>query len=1081
MIDTSIRRPVAVATTYATIAALGVLAWRNIPIELLPDTDLPRLSISAQWPGSSPEVVEAFLASPIEAEVQQVRGVERVTSTSTEGEAEIEVEFALDTDMEFARMELSERLGALEERLPVEASHPAVTPYVPDDFQDQRRPLLSYTITGPYTLETLREYILDQVEPELAQVEGVGFVYVFGGRQRVLEIELDEERIQALGLRPEAVNAAVQNIEIVAEAGSVTSEGGVLRTLAIRERVADLDQIRRQPVLMDQGRIVRIADVARIHDTYEEPRSYYRIDGFPAVEMAIFKAPRVNAVATADRVKAALATLEPHAPRGVRFLLDENADQSTNIRAQLSDLRNRAVISASIVLFVLLLFLRSFRAAIIVFSTVAFAVLITLNFIYFGGMTLNVLTLMGIAMGFGLVVDNAIVVLENTFRLRKRGMASEEAARAGAREVLLPILGATGTTVVVVIPFVYLQGELRVYYVPLAIVVGISLIASLFVAFTFIPALGVRLLASIRPAAPAPASATATEAAEGSFAYQPPLQQIWIVRVYSALVRASLRHAWITVVLALLMLGGSFYLFNKYVSRGMVWRPWGSERSTIDIMIRQPRGEELTHTDEMARYFEERLQRMPEIERFTTNVRSAQSANINVEFPDSVEWTAIPLAIQEELVQYSLLFGGTDVRVIGRGPSFYGGGGGSAPNYSIKILGYNYEKVREIAEDLGRRLQTNSRVREVDTNSAGSWFVRDRATELVLDIDRARLALHSLTAADVVNYVRATVRGRSSSTMVRVGGDEMQISVKLENYDKMDLLRLQETLIPARSGETVRLGDIATLRERQVLNRVLRENQQYQRSVAYEFRGPTKLGDRVRDSHVKATALDPGYTIEERQEWNWGLEEAEQIYGVLIASLLLIFMVTAAVFESLKQPFYVLLTVPMALIGVFLIFFYAEVNFTREAYIGVIMMSGIVVNNAILLIDHVNQLRRVHGLPLDHALVRGATERVRPILMTSMTTVFGLLPLVLFAENANANIWNALGFALIGGLTSSTLMVLTVTPSLYLLFERRDERRRLAALGIVEPPRPPRRPLRSRLSRVRGTSAGVSPPRRRFQ
>ncbi|MCI0435813.1 MAG: efflux RND transporter permease subunit, partial [Gemmatimonadetes bacterium] len=571
MIDQSIRRPVTVVMAYTTVAALGVLAWRNIPIELLPDTDLPQLTITAGWPGSSPEVVEAFLTSPIEAEVQQVRGVEKVTSTSTEANTSITVQFALETDMEFARMELSERLGALEDRLPVGSSPPSVTPYVPDDFEDQRSPLLTYMVTGPYTLETLREYLEDDVEPQLAQVEGVGYVEVLGGRRRVLEIELDEERIQALGLRPEAVNAAVRAMEIVREAGAVRTASGLSRTLAIRERAENIGQIRQLPVLIDQGRIVRVGDVARLHDTYEEARGYYRIDGFPAAAVYIRKAPRVNAVATADRVKAAIALVEPHAPKGVRFILDENSDQSTRIRAQLSDLRNRALISATIVLCVLLLFLRSFRAAIIVFSTVLFAELIALNFIYFGGLTLNVLTLMGLAMGFGLVVDNAIVVLENTYRLRKRGLSALEAARSGAREVVVPILGATGTTVVVMIPFVYLQGELRIYYVPLAIVVGLSLIASFFVAFTFIPALASRLLGKRGEGTPAPVVGESREqaaAASGSGSVAT-VQQIWIVRLYSGLVRTSLRHAWTTVVVAVLMLGGCYYLFNKYVSRGM--------------------------------------------------------------------------------------------------------------------------------------------------------------------------------------------------------------------------------------------------------------------------------------------------------------------------------------------------------------------------------------------------------------------------------------------------------------------------------------------------------------------------------
>jgi len=243
----------------------------------------------------------------------------------------------------------------------------------------------------------------------------------------------------------------------------------------------------------------------------------------------------------------------------------------------------------------------------------------------------------------------------------------------------------------------------------------------------------------------------------------------------------------------------------------------------------------------------------------------------------------------------------------------------------------------------------------------------------------------------------------------------------------------------------VRLSEIAQIYERQVLNRVVRENQQYLRTVAYEFRGPAKLGDRVKESVLNATLLPPGYSIKEQQTFYFSQEDKQQIWGVVTVAIILIFMVTAAVFESIMLPFCVLLTVPMALIGVFLVFFYTGANFTREAYVGIIMMSGIVVNSAILLVDHVNQLRRKEGMSLADGLIRGTIERVRPILMTSLTTICGLLPLVLFSKNANQNIWNALAYTLIGGLASSTILVLTVTPALYLIFERRGERRRLAA------------------------------------
>ncbi len=1045
MIRAAIRRPVTVAMAYLAVALLGVAAWRNIPIELLPDTRLPRLTVSAEWFGASPEALEAFVTAPIEAAVQQVRGVEKITCRSEErygvASATIEIEFSRDTDVDFARLELSERLTALEGELPLGVSGPRITPYVPEAFARQSRPFLSYTVTGPYTLEALRVYVDELIVPALIQLRGVGGVEVRGGRARVLEIELDDAKIQALRLDPWRVRQRVEELEYVRDAGVVTDRRTV-RTVAIRHRPETVTDIRRAVVLSDGGRLVRLGDIARVEVAYEEPTSYYRIDGQPAVSFVVHREPRTNAVALADHVKAELGRLQSLLPPGVRLILDD--DESAVIRAQLTDLRFRALVSAAVVLAVLLAFLRSFRAAAIVFSTIAFSILIALNLVYFAGFTLNVLTLMGLAMGFGLVVDNAIVVLENVYRRWRSSSAVDrekdprataaQAAEQGAKEVVLAVLAATSTTLVVFIPFVYLQGELESYYVPLGIVVGMSLLASLFVAFTFIPALGAKLLA----AGPRPAASRETNA--GS---RPPLGQ----RLYGALVGLTLRHPWVTVFVAVALFAASYRLFDRYVNRGVVWRSWWADRSYIDINIQLPRGEELERTDEYARFFEEKLKQLPEVERFVTRVQP-EYANIKVTFPDSLENSFVPVVIKEQMVAHSYLFAGAEVRVYGYGPSFYGGGF-AAPNYCIRIFGYNYERLREIAEHLGRRLQRFSRVREVDVNAA-EWFTRDKATELVLEIDRRRLGLHDLTARDVVRQVAAAVRGRYGSDFVRIGGEELRYAVKLAGHDRMDALRLQELLIMGPSGEGVRLADLARLAERQVLTSVVRENQQYRRMVCYEFRGPPKLGDRVRDAVVAATALPDGYRIEKEQEWRWSRGEERQIYAVLAIALALVFMVTAALFESVRQPFVVFLTVPMALIGVFLIFYFAEASFTREAYIGVIMMGGIVVNNAILLVDRVNQLRRGEGLALEAAIVEGTLQRVRPILMTSSTTVFGLLPLVLFSEYADANIWNALGYAVIGGLASSAVLVLTVTPALYWLVERGPERRRLVAGGMPE-------------------------------
>ena len=1043
MIRFSIRRPVAVGMLYAALASMGVASWLNIPVELLPDTELPRLTVRASWRGASPETTEAFLTSPLEAAVQQVRGVEKVTSTSSEqggsGQSSIEVEFARGTDMDFARLDLSERLAALEEELPRDATRPQVQPYVPQEFAQQSRTFLRYTITGPYTSEALRQHVDEELAPDLRQLEGVADVQTYGGRSRLLEIELDEVRVLALGLDPEFVRQRVQALEQVREAGAVL-DGDVLRTVAIRQRAETPDELRRLPLLSDGGRLVRLGDVAVVRDTYDDPFTHYRIDGQSAVSFQVFKEIGTNVVDVADRVKARLDETESALLPNARLILDD--DESEAVRNQLTDLRWRALSAALIVFVVLVFFLRSGRSAAIVFASILFSVLVTLNLIYFGGMTLNLLTLMGLAMGFGLIIDNAVVVLENIYRRARLGDDPAAAADRGAREMVLPVLAATLTTIIVFVPFVYLQGEVRLFYVPLAIVVGFTNLASLFVTFSFTPALAGHLLGVRRLRA-------AARARDGDAGEErPPLY----VRVYAWLVGATLRRPWVVVVLSMLALGGSWVLFDRYVQRGTVWRPWWGQESYIQISIDQPRGEELERTDEMVRYFEAKLKEMPEVERFVANVYP-QAAQIRVEFPDSLQTTSIPLAIKEQMEAYSHLFGGAEVRVYGYGPSFYGGGS-SPPNYSIQVLGYNYETVRDIAEDLGERLKRFSRIQDVDTNASGQWFERDKATEVVLRLDRRRLAMHALGADQVVQRVSAAVGRDSRRSYVRVGDEAVLFSVRLAGHQRLDLQRLEQLLIPVPSGKAVRLADVADVREREVLARILREDQQYQRTVAYEFRGPSKLGDKVHAAVIASTRLPAGYQLKGKEEWKWSDEEKTQIYGVLAFSLILVFMVTAALFESLRQPLCVLLTVPMALIGVFLTFFFTGASFTREAFIGVIMMGGVVVNNAMLLVDHVNQLRRVEKLPFRDAILRGTLERVRPILMTSAVTILGLLPLVIFSEAADANIWNALGYALLGGLASSTVLVLTVTPALYLLFERGPERRRLAREAAAAAPAP---------------------------
>jgi HAE1 family hydrophobic/amphiphilic exporter-1 len=1017
MIKLSAGRPVAAAMVYFALAFLGVRAWLNVPNELVPNAQLPRLTVTGTWPSASPETVEAFLTSPLEAEIQLVEGVEKVTSRSREGTANIEIEFNRDTDMDFARLDLSERLNNLEETvLPHGVQGVSVSQYEPEEIARARyRSLLSYTFTGPRTLAALREHLDEVVVPELSQVRGVGVVYAMGGRQRILKVELDKEVMAALGVTTGDVGGKLSSLDLVREAGAVR-EGEKEWTVTIRNRPASAQDVSEAIVKSDGDRIIRISDIAVVRHTYEDPRSFYRIDARPAVQVTIQKEIGSNSVRVADRVKERMKQIELRNPPNTRFILDR--DESEEIRREWDHMILCAIVSAIVVFVVLFLFL-SLRAALVVFATVLFSVLIAINVVYFAGYSMNRFTFMGLVAGLGLYVDNSIVVLENIYRRWEAGHSRREAIVEGARHMVLPIMAATMTTLIVYAPFLYFSGEQRIYYLPMAIMIALSVIGSVLVAFSFIPALVGKLLPRRDPDAPAGGLG-------GEAFYQ---------RFYRNLLNRTLNWPWVTVVVPVLLLAGSYYVFDREVARGRIWGFGGSGESTyIDIYISLPRGSDIDRTDVLTQFFEERLQQMPEVKSFNTRVNPT-SSQTRVTFPRELTHTDVPVRIKEQLFAYSLGFARAEVRVYGYGPSFYGGGGGGGGNYHIDILGYNYEKVREIAEVLGARLRRQARIRDVNTN-ADFRYGSDRATEFAVIINRDVAAQHGIPVNHLVGQINAAVQGQVSGSTIKMGGDEIRYDVKLEGYREVDLHELRKTLVLTPTGVPIRLGELISIEERNLLSTILREDQQYRRRVSYEFRGPYKLGNLVHESVIDATEVPPGYTVKKSEGYSWRTDDQREVWLVLGVALFLVFMVTSALFESLRQPLCVLLSVPMALIGVFLIFFYTGATFTREAYIGIIMMGGIVVNNAILLVDHINRVRRETALTLKQAILKGTMERVRPILMTTTTTIGALLPLVLLAPSVNANIWNALAYTLIGGLTASTFLVLTVTPALYLLFER---------------------------------------------
>ena len=1015
MIDLAIRRPVATAAIYFALFALGAYSFRLIPVEDVPDVEFPRLTVNAGWNGASPEALEAFVTAPLESVIQQVSGVEKIQSESAAdprgagSNATITVEFERETRMEFARLELSERISSIRDELPPNVQ-PIVEQYVPAEFAEEQRTFVQYSLTGPYTFARLGQVAEEQIQPTIGGLNGVSAVRVNGADRREIAVELDRAKLEALGMRPEQVGARIRELSNPRAPGSVELEGRQY-AIAVRTRALEVEDIEDMIVLARADGSIRVRDLGRVRDLTEEPRMLWRIDGEPTITVNILRQSGTNAIKVAEAVRNEMDALGTSLPAGAK--LELAYDQSENIEEQMSDLRLRAIAAAIVIFLVLMLFLRSLGAVLIVFATIGFSVLIAINLLYVGGFSLNLLTLAGLAWGFGLVVDNGIVVLENVERHRRTGKEPDDAASDGARQVMLPVLAATLTTAAVLIPFVFLQGELRLYYLPLSFAVGFSILASLFVAFTFVPSLASRFTTV--------GEAVVSGGTKGAG------REPFYIRGYRSVLSKALAHPFVVLMVCVGSLAGSWHLFDTYVSKGGYWGGFGGDDTVIRIFIEFPRGAGLDRTDELARSFEARLSTMPEVRRYETIVQ-ANYARIDVYFPEELELTNVPVAIKDQMVAYSYGFSGVDVRVYGYGPSFYGGGS-SPPNYRLKVLGFNYLAVQDIAEQLAGRLERFSRIRDVDPNASRGWFTQDKEFEYFVEPQREELAAYDISVEELLGFVASNIRGAPQTSRIRIGGEEVQYAVKVEGYREFDFYDLSDLRVPIAANEELRLSSVAEVGRREVLANIRREDQQYERTVAWEFRGPRKLGDLVRDAVVDAMELPAGYTIDRDDQGRWTEEQTIQMWLVLGFSVLLIYMVTAGLFESLMAPLVVLLTLPLALIGVFLIFFYTDATFTDTAFIATIMMGGIVVNNAILVVYHIGELRE--RLPTVEAILQGTLERVRPILMTTFTTVFGLLPLVLFAPSQDQNIWNALALATIGGLISSTLFVLVAIPVAY--------------------------------------------------
>jgi HAE1 family hydrophobic/amphiphilic exporter-1 len=1005
--DRSVSRPVTFLMLYVGILAVGLVSVLNLGIDLYPDITFPTVTVVTNYEGVSSEDMETLVTRPIEEAVAAVEDVDEVTSYSREGVSVVMVQFKWGKDMDVASMDIRERVDYVKPFLPDDADEPFIFKFSAADM-----PVMFIAITGDYELSELRKISEDQVEPRLERIPGIASVYTQGGREREIHVYADDEKLTAYGVTLDDLIHAI-SVENVRVPGGSIEQGRTDFLIRTSGEFATVSDIRDVIVTRRQGAPVYLKDLARVEDSFADRVEAIRVNGKPGVIAVLQKQSTENTVDVSDRVNAELPNIEK--VLGIEFVTI--MDQASYIERSIGNLRNVALQGAVLAVFVLFFFLRNVPSTLIIATSIPLSVVATFIVMNATNVTLNMISMGGLALGIGMLVDSSIVVLENIYRHRERGLTRREAAIYGAGEVATPITASVLTTVAVFFPVVFVPGIAGILFRDMALTVTFALLCSLFVALTLIPLLASRILRVKKK--------DASQLRRGGRA----------LTAYETTLRWALGHRKTTIAIAAAIFVVSVSLI-RFV--GVEFTP-ESEPGEFTIWVQMPVGTRLEITEQAAGEVEEIIRKdVPEVQAIFTRV--GQGTGFGAVFGGAgshsarVFFQAVPLSQRDrsdEEIRMALARPMT--RVPGAEVYFatdafaemmFGGA-----RLNVEIYGHSLETGRELAV----------RVKEIMENIPGATDVRisraEGKPEMRVVVDRQRAASFGLSVNAIASAVQTGVLGAVAGQF-REEGDEYNIRVRLPDARRQSLRDIRDILVPSPQGRLVPLASVATMKYVTGPVEIERKGQERMISVTGNLTGERDLGSVVGDLRERLRSLQvprefmvqvAGEAEEVAQSFRWlGL--------ALIGAVFLVYMVMASQFESLRHPFIIMFALPLSFIGVAWMLFLTGTTLSINSITGVIVLAGIVVNNAILLVDYTNLLR-ARGMELEEAVVTAGKTRARPILMTAFTTILAMTPMALgLGEGGELNA--PLARSVVGGLATSTLLTLVVIPVIYMSFEK---------------------------------------------
>jgi HAE1 family hydrophobic/amphiphilic exporter-1 len=1018
--DFSIRRPVFTVMLILAIVAVGLVSLSRLPIDLMPDISFPTLSISTSYENTGPEEIEQIITRPIEEAMSAVPGVEEVFSVSSEGNSNVRVMFSWGTDLSAAADDVRERLDRVVPRLPDDVERPVLRKFDPAMF-----PILVIGALSHLDPIQTRRIIDEQIAYRLERVPGVASVDIWGGHEREIQVNLDADKVKALELPLDLVITGIREGNVDLPAG-VIERGNYEILVRIPGVFTNLQEIRDTVVAVRNGVPVRLKEIADIEDTYRKITRVVRINGVPGTRLAVYKQSGTNTVEVAAGVLKEIRRIQEDRPQ-IRLI--PIRDSSEYIKNAMTNVSSTAVYGGLLAVFVLLFFLGSVRSTLVIATAIPISIVATFALIYFGGFTLNIMTLGGLALGIGMLVDNAIVVLENIVRLKDGGMAPAQAAAAGTREVAGAVVASTLTTISVFLPMVFVRGVAGIMFKQLAFVVSFSLIGSLLVALTLVPMLSSRVLRASAP----PRSRLETWKVRVTSGVQRSIAAL--ENFYKRMLHSALDHrARVLLAVAALLLG-SIALIRLVGSEFMPSTDEGEVRLTIEMEV----GTRLAVIDERFKAITGIVRReVPEMTSIEESIggggwrRGSQSGNITIKLPPKSQRSRSSEEIAAALRRSLQGIPGAVIRIRAGGGSFFMRGAGDQERVQVEVRGFNLETSEALGQQVKKIVEGVRGVSDVRLS-------RDLGNpEELLVIDRQAAADMKLTVSQIGGTLETVLSGTQASTF-REGGKEYRILVKVKNAEKLTIGDILDLTLTNSDNRPVSLRNVVAVKPRSGPQRIERRDRERVLTISAEIEG-RDLASILADirAGLRRLPIPRDFEVTFTGDYEEQQKAFRELLLSIILALMLVYMVMAMLYESLRDPLIVMFSVPLAVIGVVWMLLITGTTFNMQSYIGCIMLGGIVVNNAILLVDHTNLLRRRDGMEVRLAIEEAGRRRLRPILMTAMTTILAMLPLAMgLREGSEAQA--PMARAVVGGLLSSTLITLLVIPVVYSLFEGKKD------------------------------------------